>query len=201
LEREAVKTILTCAGTEVIDIEQATHTAFCEAYEDPEIDLLWLCSHGVQDHHRPHLSGLYLDDDDFMTLDQLYDLKRPDTDSRRLLVLNVCDAGAAPRIEGSMALGVAAVLASQTQTVISHLWPVQSIPAATFGTLLASHLRADPDHLTAFARALAALSSGRDAILKSLRSEPGCAEIAQRVNNNDLPWDSVFNWGSPIMVT
>ena len=92
------------------------------------------------------------------------------------------------------------MLAGRTQTVISHLWSVQPIPAAAFGALLALGVRAQPDHLAACGHALGVLASGRDAVLDALDGEPCAHEITERVRNNDVPWSSVITWG-PILVT
>ena len=109
IERRAIGMCFERAGAEVIDIEEATFEAFRAIYEDPGVDAVWFCSHGSQDHARPHLSGLHLDDGEFATLSQLNALQLPPSERRRLLVLNVCDAGSSPMLEGPLSLGVAAV--------------------------------------------------------------------------------------------
>jgi hypothetical protein len=102
-------------------------------------------------------------------------------------------------LEGPLSLGVAAVIAHRTQSVISYLWPVNPFVAAAFAALLAHELTADPDHAAAFRRALRALGTGQQPIASRLR-DAGLVDVAERVENNNVGWNSVFAWGSPVML-
>jgi hypothetical protein len=201
IEREAVCECFGAIGIDVTDAGAATLGAFADSYEDPEVDILWLCSHGTQHPARPHQSGLFLDDGEFLALPQLARLSVPQRSDRRLLVLNVCDAGAAPMMEGSWALGVAAALARPTQSVLSHMWPVNPIVAAAFAALLASEIAlGGPGHFASFGRALTRLMTGQESIAETLRARR-LFDVAARVENNDVSWDSVLSWGAPVFVT
>ena len=57
----------------------------------------------------------------------------------------------------------------------------------------------DSDHAAAFRRALKALGTGQQSTANRLRDQ-GLMEVAERVENNNVGWDSVFAWGSPVML-
>jgi hypothetical protein len=197
-ERRAVAEAFTREGVEVVDFGEATRSSFSEAYTS-SFELVWLCSHGSLDHVRPHLSGLPMDDGDYMTADELEALPVPSRDTRRLVVLNVCDGGASPLAEGALAQGVAARLASRQQAVVSHLWPIKPIAASAFAGVFAGELARANDALAAFTRALAAMHGGQAPLadaLTDLRAE----ELAALVAHNDIGWESAFTWGAPVLV-
>lgn len=197
-ERRAVGEVFMRKGVDVVDFGEATRESFSEAYTS-SFNIVWLCSHGSLDHVRPHLSGLPMDDSDYMTADELEALPVPPHDTRRLLVLNVCDGGASPLAEGALAQGVGARLASRRQSVVSHLWPINPIAASAFGGVLAGELARAGDVVSAFTRALAAMHGGQAALADAL-TELGVEELAVRVVRNDIGWESAFTWGAPVLV-
>jgi hypothetical protein len=134
-----------------------------------------------------------------MTVDELEALPVRPRDTRRLLVLNVCDGGASPLAEGALAQGVATRVASRQQSVVSHLWPINPIAASAFGGVFAGELARANDAVGAFTCALAAMHGGQGPLadaLTGLRIE----ELAARVVHNDVGWESPFIWGAPVLV-
>jgi hypothetical protein len=199
LEREHVRRIFEACGARCDVAEYADTATFIEAYLDPAFDVVWFCSHAFQDHVSPHRSGLQLDDGEILKLKDLAALNEPAAGGRRrLLVLNVCDAASSAVLGGSMSLGVASTLASPTQSVIAHLWPLSPIAACAFGVLLADALADGSDASTAFAKALNSMIKGQDRVAQDLRRS--ASAVSEAVERNSVHWEKITTWGAPALI-
>ena len=158
-EAEAVQAILKNMGVDVHLVESASRTvsSFASSYQNPELDLLWVSSHAALGHWRPDETVLILSSSNEIALAE-FDALAPPGERRRLLVLNSCESAAASGLGGPSTVGLAGVAAGRTQAVISHLWPVSTRAAYTFGVMLAVGLVREPTFFGAFSFAQSALT-------------------------------------------
>lgn len=96
----------------------------------------------------------------------------PNSEERRLLVLNVCDGARFAELGLLPRIGLAAGLSCPTQATISHL-PVRLLPSAAFGACLAHHVAQGLPHFEAYCAALAALRKSASQIGADLEAVYG----------------------------
>jgi hypothetical protein len=187
-------------AAEVVDQAQLTLDRFRTAYASPDFDAIWITSHGFFNHWDPHTAYLQLnrDGDQRMLLEELVDTPFSGS-GRRLLVLNVCDGGTAATLGGALGIGIAPMVASSNQAVISHMWPVDQRISPAFGALLAVGLTREHGYFAAFEFALGSLLRGREAVLAELRANlsPG-SELVDRVERRSIDSENIMFWGSPV---
>jgi hypothetical protein len=172
---------------------------FRRVYELPDYDIIWINAHAEYDHYDPHkvFLKLFPGADQGASLSQLVKLPVPG-EARRLLFLNACDGGTATPMSGPTKLGLAPMLSSPRQAVVSHLWPVEQIYASLLDGLLAIGLVREPGYLPAFSFATESLRAGRDAALALLRQEMGDdCELLARLEARSLELDNIAAWGPP----
>jgi hypothetical protein len=202
-EQEGVAAIFRAVGVEVDQrSEDLDADAFSQLYAQEHYDAIWINAHGEfagPDPHDAHLL-LSLDRKQRITIAQLAAVGVP-KNGRRLLFLNICDGGNVMVTNAPPRLGIAPMLASSNQAVISHLWPVRNFVAATYGVLLADALAAGAGFFQAYCAALAPLRQDRPSLLHLLEAiNPRPAELIDRVGNgpDDFSDRNLFNWGSPV---
>lgn len=197
MELDAVQRMLAVGGTEVRRLSHVDHGEFSDIYGDPDVDLIWIASHAELDHSNPSQSALHLGVDDHVELDWLGRLSRPLGD-RRLLVINACEGGASVMNGGLAGFGIGPIMAGPTQSVISHLWPVNPTAAAAFGVLLAGSLQVFPDHFDAFDRSLTILVAGKSRILDELEDlEIDTSRLREHITRSSLDFSNIAQWGAP----
>lgn len=199
MEASFVASVLQSSGVtvEVVAANEVDVHTFMSAYARADLDLVWIISHGVFDHWRPHEVKLQISHTGVtVDLEMLWDAA-PKRDSRRLLVLNVCDggrhveAGCVPRV------GLAPGLAGPAQATISHLWPVQPFPSAAFGACLALSLAKGRSFFDSYTDAMLSVQSEPIVLAEHLREEAGEAlELPKRLANRSDRLDSIQLWGS-----
>jgi hypothetical protein len=174
-------------------------SAFRRFYEDADADVLWVIGHGEHTPHSEQKTGLYLDEQMFLSMEEIRHFKCPGT-GRRLLVLNVC-SGATARMTGGLArIGLAHELVGPNQSVIAHIWPAYSETALSFGALLAAFLGAQ-DNFSAFAAASAQLRDP-EGIVAALDEVLGNRLRAyDRINASIPALKNVLSWGCPVFLT
>lgn len=178
---------------------ESTAAEFSAVYSDPSVDVLWVMSHGEFDHWAPHNATLQVSrNGERVALADLW-RRSPDTDGRRLLFLNACDAGRFE--EGGLLphIGLAPGVAGPAQAVISHLWPVTHFPSATFGAFLATFLSRGQAFFDSFQSALGALR--RDASASGAALEQLCGfstSLTQRLRKREDDFTPLEISGSPV---
>lgn len=157
---------------DVCDSLEIGKDRFIELYSDPVPDVIWIVGHGEFVHDDPNRTRLPLPDGSFITAPQLRDAT-PSADTRRLLVLNICDATTTVMWGGLPEYGLGVLATSSRQAVIGHAWPIVAWPdAALFGRLLASHLP-EQSFYAAYENTVRTFIGGSDAILNKLDGQAG----------------------------
>lgn len=177
----------------------STAAEFAAVYSDPTVDVLWVMSHGEFDHWAPHEATLQVSrKGDRVSLADLW-RHSPETEDRRLLFLNACDAGRFE--EGGLLphIGLAPGVAGPAQAVISHLWPVTHFPSATFGAFLATCLSQGQSFFDSFQSALGALHNDAPASGTALERLCGFSTpLTQRLRQRDEDFTPLEISGSPV---
>lgn len=198
-EVEALERVAAFAGWE-LDVRDNGDdpTAFVRFYELADADLLWVIGHGEHSPYRLEQSGLAIGES-LVTAEALTRIPTG-VDGRRLLVLNVC-SGAATQVRGGIArVGLSHELATPTQQVIAHLWPIGMYTGLAFGAKLAIEL---------------AGGSVANAYRTTIRGlgEPGplCEELIDRLGpdlgihariaSQHAQIGSILSWGAPVLLT
>lgn len=201
-ELEAVNQIFLDHGIEVTvynDKHRNTKDCLKAVYTSAEFDVVWIISHGRYDHWNPEQAGIQLSEvNGFITLDELLEFETPG-DSRRLLILNLCDGGTTATVGGLHRTGIAPSLTNSKQSVISHIWPVEPLVAAVFGSFLSYYLSEKHDPMQAFNSAVLHLMDERYSIYEYVRSTTHKQiELPDRINRSSVEFGDFRHWASPI---
>lgn len=198
MEAKAVAEILEAVGVTCIRMcgYEKTKDDFLNLYSDASLDLLWVAGHGECDRWDPSSPAILVGAGAQVFMDDLLALSASAT-GRRLLVLNICDSGAASVFGGIHKLGLAPMLAAGHQSIVGHSWPVDPIIAAGFGVKLAKELVSERrGFFAAYERALAALREPWPAFVEQI-AEGLDTELIERLRNNERDLNNIFHWGSP----
>lgn len=174
--------------------------AFRAYYEDADADLLWVIGHGQQSPFRMAESGLMLSDEQLLTASDIAGFNRP-TETRRLLVLNICSASATQNRGGLARIGLAHDLTTADQLVIGHLWPIDYYAALAFGCALAVSL-ASHGPAEALRKTLSLMQRHQDLILHLSAASPD-AEALDRLGSERASQqvENILSWGSAVLLT
>ena len=201
MERDALEIIFRANGVRFKSIspDQATADGFFQIYGDDAFDCIWLMSHGHFDHYSPKDAELQIcQDGTSIRLSELLG-KTPECPKRRLLMMNVCDGGRFEQFGVLPRVGLAPGLASATQAVVSHLWPVHGITAAAFGTLFAIGLVRGDGFFEAFKASLLKIKSTLGEVANIIEQQIGTqCDLTLRLANQSLDFASLEHWGSPV---
>ncbi len=204
MELDMVEHALSSAGIEVVrpNAQIYTEELFFRLYRDADFDLVWVASHGEFDHWKPHEVQLELASElPRVGLEKLWTLA-PETEGRRLLVLNICDGarfadpGLLPRV------GLAPGMAAGWQATISHLWPVRMYPSAAFGALLGHAISRRLSYFDAYVTALQGLRKYAQDIAADLeqlygrRTDGSKFELIERLERQEADFSRIETWGS-----
>lgn len=176
---------------------------FQNLYQNPTYDLLWIEAHGEFNPAEPHFSKIVLgwEGTSAVSLDSLVRTS-VSGEARRLLLLNICEGGTPFVFNAPAKMGIAPLLASREQAVISHLWPTLSQIAPVFGLLLAIGLvERNGDFFEGFKFALGALRMTRDELIPLLQERaPTAKAITDRLfsGSGAFAEEAIVTWGSPI---
>ncbi|PWK08478.1 CHAT domain-containing protein [Tumebacillus permanentifrigoris] len=197
LEKDSVEKIFTKHGieVEVFSGEACTPELFLEKYKDPNIDLIWTMCHASFNADDPTESLLVVSKENGISLGRILDCK-PDRDQKRLLVLNSCESGMSGQRSDAMGLiGFGPSLSNEQQSVIGHLWTVDSFGATILGILLSIHLLGSPSWGHALNRAIKDMSKGNCHVQEILKIHlDHDADVIRLLNN--YPIDKLGYWGS-----
>ncbi|MCJ8351940.1 hypothetical protein [Moritella sp.] len=201
IESETLIHIFEASGIEVslFKSDETTKKEFENIYQDNQFDVIWVMSHGEYDHWKTGEISIEIGNGEYLSLDDALNLTVPEGDCRRLLFLNICDGATHSSTEGLERLGFAPALASNHQCVISHLWPITSWSAATFGAIYSSYLTSEGDFFSAFKSTLKVMVSGNNGVHERLAELPShCGELIERLNNQDNNFDLMAHSGSSV---
>ncbi|QLK09746.1 hypothetical protein BMG_6547 (plasmid) [Priestia megaterium] len=160
-----------------------TKDLFMEKYSDSDFDLIWVISHGEFNSDNPPFSRLHISADEEVTAWELQNCI-PSRENKRFLILNACQSGVAGVRFNSMGfLGIAPSITNELQTVLGHLWHVDSLASATLGTLTLHCLLQKNTLPYALKWASKIMKSGNQAIQDALVEIEPNLEIIDRVRN------------------
>ena len=87
-------------------------------------------------------------------------------------------------------------MASNLQCVISHLWPITSWSAVTFGVIYSSYLTTEGDFFSAFKATLRVMANGNSAVHERLAELSNHSEeLRDRLKNQDNNFDLMAHSG------
>mgnify|MGYP000205619594 CR=1 FL=1 len=197
IELNAVKLVLEKQQISIdcFSSDETTFDKFKSIYESNKYDVIWVMSHGEFDHFRPGSVSINISEDKAISLDEILHFSCPKSNKRRLLFLNVCDGATHSNVGGIAKLGFAPALSSQNQCVISHLWPVNPIVAATFGAMYAVNIAKGMSFFSAFQETLNHINSTKDDVVNRINT---CVndELGERINNKDIDFELMIHSGS-----
>lgn len=177
--------------------EETTKEAFIQIYQSDDYDVIWIMSHGEFDHWNPGQLAIEIGAGEEITLEEALSLEQPKSESRRLLMLNVCDGATHTNLDGLSKLGFAPALTSNQQCTISHLWPVNPYVAATFGAIYAEKLSKSKDFFYAFKETLKIIREPTEDVTSYLRDNvSNSLDIQDRLNNNGINLELMIHSGS-----
>lgn len=155
--------------------------------------------HGNFDYDNPSNSYLFISKDKPMAINELIDLI-PHTYQRRLLVINACESGCSSiRSSGMNFVGFGASLSNQFQSVIGHLWSVDSFAASIFGAILSYNIFSYNDWGKAINITRKQMNDGNKAIeefFKNTLKYEENSEIVQSLSWRSQEMSELIFWGS-----
>ncbi len=188
MEIEAVEWAFKNRGiaVDIFSNESCSIQDFLAAYQNDQYDVFWVASHGEFDHWSPEKVTLQIAHDrTCASLDDLWE-HAPVSNSRRLLVLNVCDGARFEETGILPKIGLAPALAGPTQATISHMWPVMGFPSAAFGAYLAFYLAEGRMFFDAYIQALRAIRKRAAEVANDLQGLYGKhLELIERISQRD----------------
>ncbi|MFS0600344.1 CHAT domain-containing protein [Peribacillus frigoritolerans] len=121
-------------------VDDLSYKSFYKNYTSDEYDLIWLICHGKYDYDNPTQSLLYVCEETPVPLGDIIN-QNPIRDSRRLLFLNACQSSVSEvRFDGMNFTGIGTSLTDEYQSVMGHLWEVESFAASYFAPILFYYL-------------------------------------------------------------
>lgn len=137
------------------------------ALNDERFTHIYISAHGKFDHWERESDRIHFSETSEVEVEKLMKTNTKWT-SRRTVILNLCD-GAATRISfNPNNSGLAAALASGSQFVVSHLWPVDPKYAAVFGMFVLDRLQSGRACQDAVLNVYKTLDQDNRAIAKSI---------------------------------
>jgi hypothetical protein len=201
-EARAVAAILGAAGVECVLLpnKELTPDEFLRFYADDSFDLIWVSAHGMFDPREPHRAHIEISSEKSRPIHLTDLIRHPVQGSgRRLLFLNICLGASVVVTEAPPKLGLAAMLASAEQAVISHIVEVPSFVAPLFGVGTVISLARGGSFFAAFSDALDTVRLERHAAVDLVnQAAPQCAEFLDWLQNGTYGVDQedIRTWGT-----
>ncbi len=185
-EVEAIKYILSCKKIHFEHYEgnQCTKNLFLEKYSDAEFDMIWIISHGAFNSDNPPFSELYVAENESVTT---WELKKytPITTKRRYLILNACQSGTAGVRYNSMGfLGIGPSITNEFQTVLGHLWYVDTLASAVLGVFILKGLVEGNSIALSLKHASNIMCEGNGTIEEELSEINVDLQLVERIRNS-----------------
>jgi hypothetical protein len=200
LEKVIVAQILGSAGlsVEIADILNESKDSFLTEYSSEDYDLIWVATHGNYDHHQPHKSTISILPEIEILLEELISLN-PTTDNSRMLFLNICDGATASTLNSLYDIGFGASLSGHSQVVLSHIWPVETVPAMVYGVLYAHFLSSGKDFWAAFTSTIQKLLEGKESVIDTIIEYYHGDDMKDILDQLDDALESnIYYWGSGV---
>jgi len=171
------------------------------ALDNERLTHIYISAHGKFDHWEREPDKIHFSSRSEVAIDELVKTQSK-WGSRKTLILNLCD-GAATRISyNPNNSGMAAALASGSQVVISHLWPVDPKYAAVFGLFLLDRLVAGLACQEAVLNVYRTLSQDNSEIASSARGMGKFSEgLAKMIENTVFRFSDFRNIGAVAIYT
>lgn len=166
------------------------------ALKDEQLTHVYISAHGQFDHWERQPDRIHFTDKLEVEVDALRDINNK-WKSRKTLILNLCD-GAATRISyNPNNSGMAAALASGSQVVVSHLWPVNPLYAAAFGMFMLDRLHAGLSVQDAVLNVYQTMDQDNKTIASSAKNMGEfSSELAEKIANTNFPFSDFRNIGA-----
>ncbi|MEH7856300.1 CHAT domain-containing protein, partial [Bacillus thuringiensis] len=200
LEKDAIESILTSHGIEcdVFACEQCTKEEFIKRYSSNEYDLIWLMCHGNFDFNIPSNSSLNVGSNEYVNLNQLINII-PVRDKKRMLILNACQSGCSSIRYNAMGfVGLGPGLTNKYQSVVGHLWPVDSFAAGVWAALFANELAGGNSWDLSLNKSIRIMSGGLEEIQKNM-NDISHLSIANSLSRRNFEWNKMGYWSSPVI--
>ena len=208
MECDAVQQLFGSKGIEVyrLNWHQSSKEEFLATYRLKEFDLVWISGHGEFDQFKPHLSCLVLNQDFSegvgknitVDYDEIEDYDGGEL-GRRLLVLNICDGATTTLDNSPAAIGLGSKMINDSQSLISHQWPIEPFAGMITGILLAKALAAGESYKDSYGYAIKTGLSGKEAIVKWFQEEFPNSELADIIErNSSVDYSNIYFYGSLI---
>lgn len=198
--------------THTVNVEQAFIRAHfgasAEIYIDPSIEtfteilkgerhsVVYISAHGMYNHWGSGNEDHILFSDECIIPGNVLHSCIPKSPYARNVILNICNGATVEISSNPYARGLAASIARGNQRVVSHLWPVNPIYAASFGLLVLHYLR-EHDLLDASREAFAILNQDKDSIIQVLRSlGADCDALSDYLEKTEFKMNTFKNVGS-----
>lgn len=178
---------------EIYKEEECTRSLFLEKYADPSFDLIWVSAHGKFNSDNPPFSELYIDTNGGTVTAWELQNTIPLRPEKRKLILNACESGTAGVRFNSMGfLGIAPAITNSYQTVLGHLWVVDSLGSSVYGIFLMEQLLQGHSLPYAAKAASQALLVGNIEIVNRLSAINRGLDIIDRVANTSKNFSLPF---------
>ncbi|MFC0271880.1 CHAT domain-containing protein [Metabacillus herbersteinensis] len=162
---------------------ECTKQLFIHKYSDPTFDLIWIISHGEFNSDNPPFSLLHVSATEPITSWELQKLI-PFCNRRRYVILNACQSGSAAVRYNSMGfLGIGPSITNEYQTVLGHLWFVDSLASAILGSLTLHSLLEGNLLQNALKSASKTMTRGNQTIADKLSEIGDSLQLIDRVRN------------------
>ncbi|MFB9107429.1 CHAT domain-containing protein [Flavobacterium gyeonganense] len=198
-ELELISEILQKSGVlvDAVNILEESKESFLKKYNNPEYDIIWIATHGNYDHMIPHKSTLSILPNVEITVKELA-ISQTEFNNQRLLFLNVCDGATSATHDSLYEHGFGASLASSSQCVISHLWPVETEPALFFGALYSLNI-SENDFWNSYTKTIGQLCFKGKSALSILTGEFKEIDLKQMEEKLVEGMEkNIYYWGSSV---
>ncbi len=198
--------------THTVNVEQAFIRAHfgasAEIYIDPSVEIfteifkserhsvIYISAHGAYNHWGSGKEDHILFSDECIIPGNVLHSCIPKSLYARNVILNICNGATVEISCNPYSRGLAASIARGSQRVVSHLWPVNPIYAASFG-LLVLHYLSERDLLAASREAFAVLNQEKDSIIQMVRSlGENCDALSDHLEKTEFRMNAFKNIGS-----
>lgn len=169
---------------------------FIEVMQSEQHSTVYISAHGEYNHWRSGKEDHIVFSEYSIIPGDVLRLCIPKAPHTRNVILNICNGATVEISCNPYSRGLAASIARGNQRVVSHLWPVSPIYAASFGMLILHYLKTR-NLLDATQDAFRTLSQDNHRIIESTRSlGPGFDIFTSFLEGKDFQMNTFKNIGS-----
>ncbi len=176
---------------------ECSKDAFMKFYSRDDYDLIYISCHGEFDYNNPSNSVLHIEKSQKVKLSEL-NKTTENLKKERLLLLQACETGTGSVISNCMLFsGFGASLSTNMQSVISHMWAIDSFSSAVFSALFFIHYFDKKSIELAMKETQKAILKGCNGIYEVLESIVEDYQLKESIYRREsIDWDKIFYWGS-----